>query len=150
MPKTVEPLSLSSLYEKLIKIGANQGREPWPLHHIQLAEIAVFAADVQGNPDADRPDAGTGRASVRGRWIACDRQRQQRCALMKAQREVPAPRGRQPMASATHGLRRGRSSLTWTPRDQTISLADLGTRGMLVHPLASLKGKLSYERISFE
>ena len=39
MPKTAEPWSLTSLREKLIKIGAKG--EPWPLLTFQLAETAV-------------------------------------------------------------------------------------------------------------
>jgi hypothetical protein len=56
MPKTAEPWSLTSLREKLIKIGAK-----------------------------DRSTAGT-RASMRGAGVKFDRRRRQRCALMAARR----------------------------------------------------------------
>jgi hypothetical protein len=63
MPKTAEPWSLTSLREKLIKIGAkvvSHGRYVT----FQLAEVAVTATDVQRHSVADRPAAGTTRASM--------------------------------------------------------------------------------------
>jgi hypothetical protein len=66
MPKTAEPWSLTSLREKLIKIGdkvINHSRYVT----FQLAEVAV-AADVRGYPGAHRPAAGASRAGVTGRW----------------------------------------------------------------------------------
>ena len=66
MPKTAEPWSPTSLREKLIKIGAkvvSHGRYTT----FQMAEVAVAATDVPGNPDVDRPTAGAARTSVTGR-----------------------------------------------------------------------------------
>ena len=66
MPKAAEPWSLTSLREKLIKIGA-KGGQPWPLRDVPDGRGRGVAADVRGYPDADRPVAGAARASVRGR-----------------------------------------------------------------------------------
>ena len=66
MPKTAEPWSLTSLRENLIKIGAkvvSHGRYVI----FQMAGGSGAAADVRRNPVADRPAAGTARASVTGR-----------------------------------------------------------------------------------
>ena len=63
MPKTAEPWSPTSLREKLIKIGAkvvSHGRYTT----FQMAEVAVAATDVPGNPDVDRPTACAARTSV--------------------------------------------------------------------------------------
>ena len=65
MPKTAEPWSLTSLREKLIKIGAkvvSHGRYVT----FQMAEVAVPRRDVRRHPVADRPAAGTARAGMRG------------------------------------------------------------------------------------
>jgi hypothetical protein len=62
MPKTAEPWSLTSLREKLIKIGAkvvSHGRYTT----FQMAEVAV-PRQCSGNPDADRPTACAARTSV--------------------------------------------------------------------------------------
>ena len=63
MPKTAEPWSLTSLREKLIKIGArvtSHGR------HVtfQMAEVAVSRRMFGGNPLADCPALGGTRASM--------------------------------------------------------------------------------------
>jgi hypothetical protein len=66
MPKAAEPWSLTSLREKLIKIGAkvvSHGRYVT----FQLAEVAV-SRQMFADPDAHRPAAGATRAGVTGRW----------------------------------------------------------------------------------
>jgi len=63
MPKTAEPWSLTSLRDKLIKIGVkivSHGRA------FQMAEGGV-AADVPGNPVAHRPAAGAAGTGRTGR-----------------------------------------------------------------------------------
>jgi hypothetical protein len=65
--KTVEPWSVTSLPEKLIKIGAkvvSHGRYVT----FQMAEVEVPRQDVPGNFVAHRPVAGVAGASVTGRW----------------------------------------------------------------------------------
>jgi DDE family transposase len=47
MPKTAEPWSLTSLREKLIKIGTT-GRQPRPVRAFQMAEVAVPRQMFQG------------------------------------------------------------------------------------------------------
>jgi hypothetical protein len=59
MPKTAEPWSLTSLREKLIKIGAKV------VSHGRRGRGA--AADVPGNPVADRPAAGAAGTGITGR-----------------------------------------------------------------------------------
>ncbi len=66
MPKAAELWSLTSLREKLIKIGAkvvSHGRYVT----FQLAEVAVSRQIFARHPVADRPTAGTARASMSGR-----------------------------------------------------------------------------------
>ena len=66
MPKTAEPWSLTSLREKLIKIGAkvvSHGRYVT----FQMAEVAVPRQMFAGNPVADRPAAGAARTGMTGR-----------------------------------------------------------------------------------
>ena len=105
MPKAAEPWSLTSLREKLIKIGAkvvSHGR----YITFQMAEVAVSRQMFQEILVADRPPAGTARASMRspaGRMS--DRQRRQRYALIKAKARVPAPRARQSSDFARQGSR---------------------------------------------
>ncbi len=64
MPKAAEPWSLTSLREKLIKIGAkvvSHGRYVT----FQMAEVAVSRQMFAGYPDAHRPAAGAARSSMR-------------------------------------------------------------------------------------
>jgi hypothetical protein len=66
MPKTAEPWSLTSLRERLIKIGAkvtSHGRYVT----FQNGCNRGATADVRRNPVADRPAAGTACASMRER-----------------------------------------------------------------------------------
>src|ERR1700730_14241204 len=42
-----------------------QDRQPWPLRHFPNGRGRSVAADVPGNPVADRPAAGTARTSMR-------------------------------------------------------------------------------------
>jgi len=63
-----QPWSLTSLREKLIKIGAKVVRHG-RYAIFQLAEVAVRAADVPGNPVADRPAAGSTRPSMTGSGV---------------------------------------------------------------------------------
>ena len=53
MPKTAEPWSLTSLREKLIKIGAKVV-QPWPLRHLPDGRGRGAERDVRRNPVADR------------------------------------------------------------------------------------------------
>ena len=74
MPKAAEPWSLTSLREKLIKIGAkvvSHGRYVT----FQMAEVAVSRQMFAGHPVADRPAAGTARASMRSAEVRCDKRR---------------------------------------------------------------------------
>ena len=57
-----------------------QGRQPWPLRHLPNGRGRSVTSDVPGNPVADRPVAGTARASVTGKW---DRMRQAETAVVR-------------------------------------------------------------------
>jgi hypothetical protein len=58
-----------------------EGRQPWPLRHLPDGRGRGATTDVPGTPVADRPVAGTARASMRGAGTSrCDRRRE-RCAL---------------------------------------------------------------------
>jgi hypothetical protein len=63
MPKAAQPWSLTSLREKLIKIGAKVAAMA-ATSPSKWASRSV-AADVPGNPVADRPAADTARANMR-------------------------------------------------------------------------------------
>ena len=63
MPKTAEPWSLTSLREKLVKIGAKVVSHRRYVT-FQMSEGAVPPPDVRRNPVADRPAAGTAGTSV--------------------------------------------------------------------------------------
>jgi hypothetical protein len=88
MPKTAEPWSLTSLREKLIKIGANV------VHHgrhvtFQMAEVAVprpMFVDILS-------------LIARLRAPKCGRQRLQRCALISPNQRASSFRCYQPRAS---------------------------------------------------
>ena len=70
MPKTTEMWSLTSLREKLIKIGAkvvSHGRYVT----FQMAEVRGIAADVPRNPVADRSAAHTARAGITSAAVRC-------------------------------------------------------------------------------
>jgi Transposase DDE domain group 1 len=65
MPEAAEPRSLTSLREKLIKIGAkvvSHGR----YITFQLAEVAVYLDGCSPTPVADRPVAGAAHARMKG------------------------------------------------------------------------------------
>jgi hypothetical protein len=62
MPKAAKPWSLTSLREKLIKIGAKVVSHSGYVT-FQMAEIAVSRQTFLGNPGADRSAAGTTRAA---------------------------------------------------------------------------------------
>ncbi len=63
--------------------------------------------DVPGNPVADRPVAGTARASMRSAGIRCDKRRQQRWASMQTKLRVSPPRRSHLIGStlAAHAVR---------------------------------------------
>jgi hypothetical protein len=66
IPKAAEPWSLTSLREKLIKVGAkvvSHGRYVT----FQMAS-SPCAADVQGDPDAHGPVAGATRSCMKELW----------------------------------------------------------------------------------
>jgi Transposase DDE domain group 1 len=64
MPKTAEPWSLTSLREKLIKIGAKVVSHD--LCDIPDGRSRGVVADFRRNPLADRPVAGTARGGMKG------------------------------------------------------------------------------------
>ena len=70
MPKAAEPWSLTSFREKLIKIGAKVVSRG---HYVtfQMSEGGGAAADVPGNPVADRPAARAAGTGMRGDGIDC-------------------------------------------------------------------------------
>jgi hypothetical protein len=65
MPKAAEPWSLTSLREKLTKIGTRITSHG-PLRHLPDGRGRGVAADVRRHPGDDRPAAGTALASMRG------------------------------------------------------------------------------------
>ena len=103
-PKAVEPWSLTSLHEKLIKIDVkvfSRGRYVT----FQIAEVAV-AADVRGNPVADCPAASTATAGVR-RGVKCDGRRQQKCTAQGGAILVPQAPGSRGLSVQIFRLRFG-------------------------------------------
>ena len=90
IPKAAEPWSLTSLREKLIKIGArviSYGRSVI----LQMAEVAVsrqMFADTLSLIAWLRAPLAPARAEDRAK---CYRQRQQSCALVEANQRVSTP-----------------------------------------------------------
>jgi len=68
LTKAAEPWSLTSLKEKLIKIGA-KGRQSWSLRHLPDGRGRGVATDVCGHPVADRPAAGAACASMKSAGV---------------------------------------------------------------------------------
>ena len=131
MPKAAGPWSLTSLREKLIKIGAKvvgHGRYVT----FQMAEVAVSRQMFQEILSLIAT-AGTARASMRspgGRMS--DRPRRHRYALIKAKARVPAPRARQSSDFARQGSRPGRHLLCLWPKSETMALVGTGIWRMSV------------------
>ena len=130
MPKAAEPWSLTSLREKLIKIGAkvvSHGRYVT----FQMAEVAVSRRMFQEILLCHRPAAGAARASMRGDGVRCDRRRRGRCARMNAKQRVSAPRRIQ-LAASTACCGRG-ARFTVVPYGKATILVPQppGIRGML-------------------
>ena len=129
MPKTAKPWSLTSLREKLIKIGAkvvSHGRYVT----FQMAEVAVPRQMFARNPVADRPPARAARTRMTGRSVRCGGRRWQKCALIEAKQRVSALRGGQRGGLAANGIGRDRISLRRTSGRRKIVLNSLGIRGM--------------------
>jgi hypothetical protein len=132
MPKTAEPWSLTSLREKLIKIGAKVVSHA---HYVtfQMAEIAVprqmfreilsLIARLRAPPATARP----------GDRVRYDRRRRQRCALMRAKQRVSVLQGGQPDALAAAGSACGGISLRCASTRRKIVLDGPGTWGMSVY-----------------
>jgi hypothetical protein len=72
IPKAAEPWSLTSLREKLIKIGAKVVSHG-TLRDVPAGRGHCVATDVRGYPIPDRPAAGTTRAGTRGARVRRDR-----------------------------------------------------------------------------
>jgi len=90
MPKAAEPSSLTSLREKLIKIG--EGRQPRSLRHLPIGRGLGVAADVWRNLAGDRAPGGATRASTSGAGVGSDRRRRERVRLDTGERSISAPR----------------------------------------------------------
>jgi hypothetical protein len=131
IPKTAEPWSLTSLREKLIKLGAkvvSHGRYTT----FQMAEVTVprqrfqeilmLIAQLRAPPAPARP----------GDEVRCDSRRRQRYALINTKQRVSAQRGR---ASCRFGVQRvgcDRISLPWNP-GRKIATTNFGIREMSVY-----------------
>jgi Transposase DDE domain group 1 len=131
MPKTAEPWSLTSLREKLIKIGAkvvSHGRYTT----FQIAEVAaprqmfqeilMLIAQLRALP---APHEGMG--------LECDRQRRQKCALTKAKPPVPARCGRATRYFGCHRVGCDRISLRRASMRPKIMPNSSEIRGMSVY-----------------
>jgi hypothetical protein len=126
MPKTAEPWSLTSLREKLIKIGAkvvSHGR------YVTFRGRGV-AAEVPGHPVADRPATGAARSGMTGRSRQMRQTTTAEARLDEGKAEVSARRAGQP-----HDLvasRAGCEGILWrdTSMRRTIAPNALGIREM--------------------
>ena len=58
-----------------------EGRQPRPLRHVPNDRGWGATTDGRGNPVADRPVASTGRASMRGARVRCDRRPSKKVCL---------------------------------------------------------------------
>jgi Transposase DDE domain group 1 len=117
LPKAVAQWSLTSLREKLIKIGAkvvSHGRYVT----FQLAEVAVSRQMFQQILSLI--------ARLRAPAFKCNGQRRRRGALMKANQRVPAPPGRRTHRFGSTWRRSRGKLLLWMFYNQTIAFADAG------------------------
>ena len=108
MPKAAEPWSLTSLREKLIKIGAKVVSHG-ALRHVPVGRGRGIAPDVRRHPVAGRPTAGTACASMSGQREQSRRGSEERYASVRAeQRGWALPcrhrRLRSPVADAGRDL----------------------------------------------
>jgi hypothetical protein len=88
IPKTAEPWSLTSLRDKLIKIGAkvvSDGRYVT----FQMAEVAVPRRMFAGILSLIARLRAAARVGMTGDRVGCGGRRRQKYALMKAKRRVP-------------------------------------------------------------
>jgi hypothetical protein len=126
MPAAAESWSLTSLREKLIKIGAkvvSDGRYVM----FQMAEVAVPRQMLHDILRLIARLRAPPAPSMRGAGIGIDRRRRQRCGLIKAKR-VPAPRGEQPIVA-------GAAPRWWTGSGVILGVpVDLSAPGMAVTP----------------
>ena len=95
MPKAAEPWSLTSLREKLIKIGAKVVSHR---RYVTFQMAEVVASDVQRTPVADRPAEGAAGASMTEAVVRCDGRR---CRVRHGGRTVTSSdaTGRPPVVS---------------------------------------------------
>jgi hypothetical protein len=132
IPTTAEPWSLTSLREKLIKIGAkvvSHGRYVT----FQMAEVAASRQMFQ-ETDAHRPVAGAAHSTMRGLWGRKAWTTVGEVRLDEANDQVPAPQGK-----VTHGFHcRGQPSrrtlLPPRPKDGQNRATTLGIWGMSDKP----------------
>jgi len=78
MPKTAEPWSLTSLREKLIKIGARVVK-PRTLRDLPDGRSRGAATDVRRHAGAERPAAGAARVGMRASETAAAAPRGEEC-----------------------------------------------------------------------
>jgi ABC transporter substrate binding protein len=110
-----------------------EGRQPWALRHIPDGRGRGAAADVRGYPDADRPAAGTARASMYGR---SGQMRRTTTAEVRLERGKPASFSAASRAPRHFGCQRGgcdRISLRRASMRGKVTLDESGIRGMSVY-----------------
>jgi len=113
-----------------------EGRQPWPLCHVPDGRGTSVAADIPGNPVADRLGACTAHASMRRAGGRCDREPRRRYALIEPKLRVPAPRGRQSPAFARQGIRHGPTfvaALAQSSRELRLQTGTPGNVGQKPH-----------------
>jgi len=128
IPKAAEPWSLTSLREKLIKIG-REGRQPRALRHLSDGRGRGVATDVRRHPVTDLPAAGTARPGMRGAGVTCGKRRGEKCASVQAKRRMSAFWSRQPPTSTAS-----------CPRWARFAVAQVGQKG---HPGLATSGDLA-------
>jgi hypothetical protein len=127
MRKAVGPSSLTSLREKVNKIGAkvvSHGRYVT----FQMAEVAVSQLMFRDILMLIAPASGAARTSLRGARIECDKQRRQGCAMTKAKQQVLCATRQEPsIPCRRHPSRLGLFAMD--ARNQTMALARPAIRG---------------------
>ena len=136
MPKAAEPWSLTSLREKLIKIGAkvvSHGRYVT----FQLAEVAVsrqmFAEILSLIARLRAPP------SMKALWGRKARTYDgERCVVMTANDRVPAPQGKANHGFSARAAVRGRTLLPQRPEEGQTPATTSGIRGMSAQTVEKL------------
>ena len=131
-----------------------EGRQPRPLRYLPDGRGRGAATDVRRHPVADRPAAGTARASMSGAEAENDRRQRESCVLIKAKPPNLTLAGWEHIASAAdnvrlptrNALRRGLNGQTKYAPFLTYAYGESGLNAFLLHSLFQCSGRFDASR----